>query len=86
MEQKENGLRKLNTFLLTLCTSGILWMASSINNLDSKMSRLEALFDSHSDLIKAVTQRTDKNTLDITDLIIKLSTLTIINDQKQKHG
>lgn len=89
MEQKntDSGLRKLNSFMLSLCTAGIIWMASTVNGLEIKMSRIETLLDGHTTSITDVKMESDKNSLSIYDLINRLTKLEIINDEKNKrHG
>ena len=44
-------LRKVNTWLLTICTAAVIWGAKEINSLDSRMASMEAVVNASRDNI-----------------------------------
>lgn len=82
--QDKASLSKLNSFLLTLCTSGIIWGAAKLTNIDTRLSSLEAKFGIRVDEMSEIKGVQNTHTSILGDVIVRLSKLEYIELQNQK--
>ena len=72
IQQKESGLRKLNTALLTICTTGVIWGAKELNSLDSRVARIEVTSGYQTDNITKGQIQSEKQDLHLNSLDISI--------------
>lgn len=80
----KSGLIRLNSFLLTLATGGILWNVATLNNVDKRLSNLETAFAIRVGETADIKKTQEEHTSLFSDIVIRLTKLETI--QNEKHG
>lgn len=83
-KKEPNDLQKhLNTVLLSLCTTGVIWGASSINSLESRMARIETSTGIYNKFSSKTEENVNRNASWISDLQIRMSNVEILLKNKK---
>lgn len=77
-------LSRINSILLTICTSGILWGAAKLTNIDNRLSSLETAFGIRVSESAEIKNTQEDHTKSLADVVLRLSRLEYIANEKIK--